>query len=96
MNGDARHGSILYLGGLVGRNSGTVRASGVSAPRLFANSLYATLCAGGFAGGNSGVVQQCYAMADIEIGTINGGGVTLGGFAGSNTGSSAPATAPQP
>ena len=87
MNGDARHGSILYLGGLVGRNSGTVRASGVSAPRLFANSLYATLCAGGFAGGNSGVVQQCYAMADIEIGTINGGGVTLGGFAGSNTGS---------
>lgn len=87
MNGDARHGSILYLGGLVGRNSGTVRASGVSAPSLFANSLYATLCAGGFAGGNSGVVQQCYAMADIEIGTINGGGVTLGGFAGSNTGS---------
>lgn len=87
VNGDARHGSILYLGGLVGRNSGTVRASGVSAPRLFANSLYATLCAGGFAGGNSGVVQQCYAMADIEIGTINGGGVTLGGFAGSNTGS---------
>lgn len=87
MNGDARHGSILYLGGLVGRNSGTVRASGVSAPRLSANSLYATLCAGGFAGGNSGVVQQCYAMADIEIGTINGGGVTLGGFAGSNTGS---------
>lgn len=86
VNGDARHGSILYLGGLVGRNSGTVRASGVSAPRLFANSLYATLCAGGFAGGNSGVVQQCYAMADIEIGTINGG-VTLGGFAGSNTGS---------
>lgn len=85
VNGDARHGSILYLGGLVGRNSGTVRASGVSAPRLFANSLYATLCAGGFAGGNSGVVQQCYAMADIEIGTINGGGVTLGGFAGSNT-----------
>lgn len=45
VNGDARHGSILYLGGLVGRNSGTVRASGVSAPRLFANSLYATLCA---------------------------------------------------
>ena len=87
VNGDARHGSILYLGGLVGRNSGTVRASGVSAPRLFANSLYATLCAGGFTGGNSGVVQQCYAMADIEIGTINGGGVTLGGFAGSNTGS---------
>lgn len=87
VNGDARHGSILYLGGLMGRNSGTVRASGVSAPRLFANSLYATLCAGGFAGGNSGVVQQCYAMADIEIGTINGGGVTLGGFAGSNTGS---------
>ena len=87
VNGDARHGSILYLGGLVGRNSGTVRASGVSAPTLFANSLYATLCAGGFAGGNSGVVQQCYAMADIEIGTINGGGVTLGGFAGSNTGS---------
>ena len=87
VNGDARHGSILYLGGLVGRNSGTVRASGVSAPSLFANSLYATLCAGGFAGGNSGVVQQCYAMADIEIGTINGGGVTLGGFAGSNTGS---------
>lgn len=87
VNGDARHGSILYLGGLVGRNSGTVRASGVSAPRLFANSLYATLYAGGFAGGNSGVVQQCYAMADIEIGTINGGGVTLGGFAGSNTGS---------
>jgi type II secretory pathway pseudopilin PulG len=87
VNGDARHGSILYLGGLVGRNSGTVRASGVSAPRLFANSLYATLCAGGFAGGNSGVIQQCYAMADIEIGTINGGGVTLGGFAGSNTGS---------
>lgn len=87
VNGDARHGSILYLGGLVGRNSGTVRASGVSAPRLFANSLYATLCACGFAGGNSGVVQQCYAMADIEIGTINGGGVTLGGFAGSNTGS---------
>lgn len=87
VNGDARHGSILYLGGLVGRNSGTVRASGVSAPRLSANSLYATLCAGGFAGGNSGVVQQCYAMADIEIGTINGGGVTLGGFAGSNTGS---------
>lgn len=87
VNGDARHGSILYLGGLVGRNSGTVRVSGVSAPRLFANSLYATLCAGGFAGGNSGVVQQCYAMADIEIGTINGGGVTLGGFAGSNTGS---------
>ena len=87
VNGDARHGSILYLGGLVGRNSGTVRASGVSAPRLFANSLYATLCAGGFAGGNSGVVQLCYAMADIEIGTINGGGVTLGGFAGSNTGS---------
>lgn len=87
VNGDARHGSILYLGGLVGRNSGTVRASGVSAPRLFANSLYATLCAGGFAGGNSGVVQQCYAMADIAIGTINGGGVTLGGFAGSNTGS---------
>ena len=87
VNGDARHGSILYLGGLVGRNSGTVRASGVSAPRLFANSLYATLCAGGFAGGNSGVVQQCYAMADIKIGTINGGGVTLGGFAGSNTGS---------
>ena len=87
VNGDARHGSILYLGGLVGRNSGTVRASGVSAPRLFANSLYATLCAGGFAGSNSGVVQQCYAMADIEIGTINGGGVTLGGFAGSNTGS---------
>lgn len=87
VNGDARHGSILYLGGLVGRNIGTVRASGVSAPRLFANSLYATLCAGGFAGGNSGVVQQCYAMADIEIGTINGGGVTLGGFAGSNTGS---------
>lgn len=87
VNGDARHGSILYLGGLVGCNSGTVRASGVSAPRLFANSLYATLCAGGFAGGNSGVVQQCYAMADIEIGTINGGGVTLGGFAGSNTGS---------
>lgn len=87
VNGDARHGSILYLGGLVGRNSGTVRASGVSAPRLFANSLYATLCAGGFVGGNSGVVQQCYAMADIEIGTINGGGVTLGGFAGSNTGS---------
>ena len=87
VNGDARHGSILYLGGLVGRNSGTVRASGVSAPRLFANSLYATLCAGGFAGGNSGVVQQCYAMADIEIGTINGGGVTLGGFTGSNTGS---------
>lgn len=87
VNGDARHGSILYLGGLVGRNSGIVRASGVSAPRLFANSLYATLCAGGFAGGNSGVVQQCYAMADIEIGTINGGGVTLGGFAGSNTGS---------
>lgn len=87
VNGDARHGSILYLGGLVGRNSGTVRASGVSAPRLFANSLYATLCAGSFAGGNSGVVQQCYAMADIEIGTINGGGVTLGGFAGSNTGS---------
>lgn len=74
-------------GGLVGRNSGTVRASGVSAPRLFANSLFATLCTGGFAGGNSGVVQQCYAMADIEIGTINGGGVTLGGFAGSNTGS---------
>lgn len=87
VNGDARHGSILYLGGLVGRNSGTVRASGVSAPSLFANSLYATLCGGGFAGGNSGVVQQCYAMADIEIGTINGGGVTLGGFAGSNTGS---------
>lgn len=87
VNGDARHGSILYLGGLVGRNSGTVRASGVSAPSLSANSLYATLCAGGFAGGNSGVVQQCYAMADIEIGTINGGGVTLGGFAGSNTGS---------
>lgn len=87
VNGDARHGSILYLGGLVGRNSGTVRTSGVSAPRLFANSLYATLCAGGFAGGNSGVVQQCYAMANIEIGTINGGGVTLGGFAGSNTGS---------
>lgn len=87
VNGDARHGSILYLGGLVGRNSGTVRASGVSAPSLSANSLYATLCAGGFAGGNSGVVQQCYAMADIEIGTINGGGVTLGGFVGSNTGS---------
>lgn len=87
VNGDARHGSILYLGGLVGRNSGTVRASGVSTPSLSANSLYATLCAGGFAGGNSGVVQQCYAMADIEIGTINGGGVTLGGFAGSNTGS---------
>lgn len=87
VNGDARHGSILYLGGLVGRNSGTVRASGVSAPSLSANSLYATLCVGGFAGGNSGVVQQCYAMADIEIGTINGGGVTLGGFAGSNTGS---------
>ena len=87
VNGDARHGSILYLGGLVGRNSGTVRASGVSAPSLSANSLYATLYTGGFAGGSSGVVQQCYAMADIEIGTINGGGVTLGGFAGSNTGS---------
>ena len=87
VNGDARHGSILYLGGLVGRNSGTVRASGVSAPSLSANSLYATLYAGGFAGGSSGVIQQCYAMADIEIGTITGGGVTLGGFAGSNTGS---------
>lgn len=85
--GDARQGSTLYVGGLLGSNGGAVRAASVSAPSLSANSLFATLYVGGFVGGNGGTIQRSYAMAAIGIQTINGGGVTLGGFAGENAGS---------
>lgn len=87
VTGDARHGSTLYVGGLLGSNGGAVRAASVSAPSLSANSLFATLYVGGFVGGNGGTIQRSYAIAAIEIQTINGGGVTLGGFAGENAGS---------
>ena len=87
LDGDVRHGGVLYMGGLTGYNSGSIRTSAVSMPKLTASSLYASLYAGGFVGGNSSLIQQSYTMANVDILQISGGGVTLGGFAGQNTGS---------
>ncbi len=87
ISSDARDGSILYLGGLVGYNGGIIRAAGVSAPSITANSNYARLYTGGFAGGNGGSIQQSYTMASIGISQIRGDGVVLGGFTAANTGS---------
>lgn len=84
---NAYQGSILYLGGLVGYNGGTIRASGVSTPSITGSSNYARLLTGGFTGGNGGTVLQSYAMANIEIQQIRGTGVVLAGFTAENTGS---------
>ena len=83
----AYQGSVLYMGGFVGYNAGTIRSGGVSTPSLTASSNYARLLMGGFTGGNSGLVSQSYAMANVEVLQIRGGGVALSGFAGENIGS---------
>lgn len=83
----AYQGSVLYMGGFVGYNAGTIRSGSVSTPSLTASSNYARLLMGGFTGGNSGLVSQSYAMANVEVLQIRGGGVALSGFAGENIGS---------
>ncbi len=87
VSSNAYQGSILYLGGLVGYNGGTIRASSVSTPSITGSSNYARLLTGGFVGGNGGTVLQSYAMANVEIQQIRGTGVVLAGFAAENTGS---------
>lgn len=82
----AYQGSVLYMGGFVGYNAGTIRSGSVSTPSLTASSNYARLLMGGFTGGNSGLVSQSYAMANVEVLQIRGGGVALSGFAGENIG----------
>ena len=63
----AYQGSVLYMGGFVGYNAGTIRSGSVSTPSLTASSNYARLLMGGFTGGNSGLVSQSYAMANVEV-----------------------------
>lgn len=87
ISGNAYEGSILYIGGFVGSNTGVISACSVSSPYITANSTYARMYAGGFVGSNSRTITQSYAIADIEIVQIRGGGAVLSGFAGENTGS---------
>lgn len=51
----AYQGSVLYMGGFVGYNVGTIRSGSVSTPSLTASSNYARLLMGGFTGGTTGV-----------------------------------------
>lgn len=78
----------LYLGSLVGSNSGTVQncaAAGVCLSGLtFGGQLYA----GGLVGANRGVIRSCAAEAsELSADNSSYAEAHVGGFAGINTGS---------
>lgn len=80
-------GSMLYMGGLVGYNEGTVRGSSAVTPEITATSTYAQLRVGGFAGANNGgTIRQSYALSSIDVPEIRGGTTTLAGFVAANSG----------
>lgn len=80
-------GSMLYMGGLVGYNEGTIRGSSAVTPEITATSTYAQLRLGGFAGANNGgSIRQSYALAAIDVPEIRGGTTILAGFTAANSG----------
>jgi len=82
----------LYVGGVVGVNSGKVQncyASGDVTGNGNSNGEWFQLYVGGVVGGNSGKVQNCYASGDVS-GNSNGNGnrfsLYVGGVVGQNSG----------
>ena len=86
LSGRAYSGSVFHIGGLVGYNTGSIRASSVSCPKITAANTFAQLYVGGFAGFNSAQIRQCYAYGSIDIPDIRGGETVLAGFAADNYG----------
>ena len=68
----------LYLGGLVGKNTGSIKAS-YAAVEMTGNS--SSQYAGGLVGDNQGTIEASYATSTVA------GYRYLGGLAGKNTGS---------
>lgn len=86
LTGYAYSGSTSYVGGLVGFNAGTIRASSAVTPLIKGTgNLVQSLSIGGLVGGNGGQIRQSYAMAAISVMEVSGR-VSIAGFAGENVG----------
>ncbi len=86
LTGYAYSGSTSYVGGLVGFNAGTIRASSAVTPLIKGTgNLVQSLSIGGLVGGNGGQIRQSYAMAAISVMEVSGH-VSIAGFAGENVG----------
>ena len=77
-------GSTVYVGGLVGQNTGNIRRSSAVTPAVTATNTYAQLHIGGFVGSNQGQIRQSYALASVDVPVNRRGDTTLAGFAGEN------------
>ena len=84
VNGDARHGSILYLGGLVGRNSGVVQQCYAMADIEIGTINGGGVTLGGFAGSNTGSLRASYCATAMTSpnADIHGFAPTAGGVSG--------------
>ncbi len=80
--------SVLYAGGLVGFNAGTVKNSQADCPAMRLSSSYANAFMGGFIGKNTGSIVDCYDLGHLEVEALRGavGDVSAAGFAASNAG----------
>lgn len=86
MNTNFYTNSVSYVGGLVGLNSGSVRNSEATFPRIVTETTYANAYLGGFVGNNKGSAYRCYAIGNILVDAARDGDVNISGFAGINEG----------
>ena len=75
------NGGDVFIGGLVGGNTGSINTSYATGNVTAVNASFAS--AGGFAGYNGGSVFQSYATGNVSVGGETG---IAGGFVGINTG----------
>ena len=87
---DLSNGGTAYVGGLVGRNQGSIRHCAANTPLLNMvssnNNSGARGHAGGLVGLNQGSVSESYALGVMRVSAVRGGKMTVAGFAGSNSG----------
>ena len=81
---DTTGATSAYVGGLVGKNAGTVNASAHRGSVSLTGKNTASAALGGFVGSNQGTITNSYATGSVT-GTFEGFKVFTGGFAGENT-----------
>ena len=78
--------SRVYVGGLLGGNSGTISKTSSDCPSIQLSANQATVMIGGFAGINDGTITDSYGIGNIDVVYSRGGKINISGFAGINNG----------
>lgn len=75
---------VKYLGGIVGKNEGTITGTGTVSVRVIGRSNGSYL--GGIVGDNTGTISGTFTKSSGDVISVGIGGIYVGGIAGSSTG----------